>query len=435
MGKKRRVHTEHDPVEGAALLRRVFPMLAQLAESGTERDRAGNRQLLFSQYAGLILVGLLNPVLQSARALVAASGLKNVRQLTGGKKVSLGAFSEAASVFEPALLERLVEELRSKARWQHHLQSLSAGGKPGELPDKLINRLVAVDGSVLNALPSIVGKLEDVRKGQWRLHAHVHVKSNTLIASKLTEESSAKGCGERVVMDQTVQARHVEVPDDQQGHLYLMDSGYRSAALFNTIRAKGHDYVCRLTRTDGRVVSSESDVLDQAGNAIELPPLSDAAQAMGIVADELITLGGGCGASKTGSNHPLRRITLIPVEDRPSSARQGRVRSDQGGREELILATTLMDLSAEQIVELYEHRWQVELFFRFLKHVLKCNTLLSSKTKGVEIQLYCAIIASLLLALATGGNINKRQYEMICLYFAGWADEEELLEAIEKRPP
>ena len=111
------------------------------------------------------------------------------------------------------------------------------------------------------------------------------------------------------------------------------------------------------------------------------------------------------------------------------------MRSDQGGRDELILATTLLDLPAEQIVELYEYRWQVELFFRFLKHVLKCNTLLSSKTKGVEIQLYCAIIASLLLALATGGNINKRQYEMICLYFAGWADEEELLEVIEKRPP
>ena len=129
MGKKKGVWRDHDPVEGAELLRRVFPMLGRLAESGTQRDRAGNRQLLFSQYAALVLVGLLNPVLQSARALVAASGLKNVRQLTGGKKVSLGAFSEAASVFEPALLEALVQELREKALAQHHLRSLACSKK------------------------------------------------------------------------------------------------------------------------------------------------------------------------------------------------------------------------------------------------------------------------------------------------------------------
>ena len=89
-----------EAVEGAAMLRRVFPMLGMLAASGTERDRAGNRQLTFSQYAALILIGLFNPTLQSARSLIAASGLKQVRKLTGGNKVSLGSFSEAASVFD-----------------------------------------------------------------------------------------------------------------------------------------------------------------------------------------------------------------------------------------------------------------------------------------------------------------------------------------------
>jgi len=45
----------------------------------------------------------------------------------------------------------------------------------------------------------------------------------------------------------------------------------------------------------------------------------------------------------------------------------------------------------------------------------------------VEIQAYCAIIACLLIALWTGKQPTKRTYEMICLYFIGWADEEELL--------
>jgi hypothetical protein len=60
---------------------------------------------------------------------------------------------------------------------------------------------------------------------------------------------------------------------------------------------------------------------------------------------------------------------------------------------------------------------------------------LSAKTAGVEIQLYCAVIVSLLLALATGGNLTKRNFEMICLYFSGWADEEELLDSLNKAPP
>lgn len=78
MAKKKAKLSHHDPLEGAEMLRRVFPLLAGLAQSGTHRDKARNRQLYYSLYAGLILVGLLNPILNSARAIVAASGLKSV---------------------------------------------------------------------------------------------------------------------------------------------------------------------------------------------------------------------------------------------------------------------------------------------------------------------------------------------------------------------
>lgn len=427
---------DHDPaVAGAAMLRRVFPLLARLAGSGTGRDKAHNRRLLFSQYAGLILVGLFNPVLQSARALVAASGLKQVRRLTGGGKTSLGAFSEAASVFEPVLLEGLIQELRAEVHQRRSLDRMNTRGQSGELPDRLIERLIAADGSVLTALPQVVGRWGTTRPGQWRFHAQVHVCDNVLVAAQLTPEPSVEESAEREVLARSIEAQTIDIPDSAEGHLFLLDRGYRSASLFNRIHRARHDYVCRLNRRDGRVCAAP--VTDDQGRGRELPPLSDAARTMGVVADEWITLGGGGGASPLGSDHPIRRITLIPPDDRPSSARQGRVRTDQQGRDELILATTLLDLPAEQIVTLYEHRWQVELFFRFLKHVLGCATLFSAKTKGVEIQLYCAIIASLLLALTTGRNLTRRQFEMVCLFFSGWANEDELLEALQppRSPP
>lgn len=146
------------------MLRRVFPMLAVLANSGTQRDKAKNRQLLFSQYAGLVLVGLLYPILKSSRSLVAASGVKNVRKLTGGKKVSLESFSEATSVFDPSLLEGIAKELRAQVHQQQHLEKMLSKTRSGDVPDKLLERLIAVDGSVLTALPQVVGKLGEPKK-------------------------------------------------------------------------------------------------------------------------------------------------------------------------------------------------------------------------------------------------------------------------------
>lgn len=431
MAKKDSRRSAGDGLQGAEMLRRVFPMLGVLAESGTRRDTAGNRRLLFSQYAALVLVGLFNPVLQSARSLVAASGLRKVRRLTGGRRTSLGSFSEAASVFDPKLLEGVIGELRSKC----HFRSRPRTG--GKLPDSLVERLVAVDGSVLTALPQVVGRLGELQKGQWRLHARVRVFDRTPLGTTLTPEPAVGDRAEREVLAAGLDPEPLEIPSPEATHLMLLDRGYRSADLFNRLQRAGHDYICRLNRKDGRVVTTP--VTDAEGTVRTLPPLSDAARSAGVVADEFITLGGGCGASKVRSDHPLRRITVLPVEGQPNLARQGRRRTDRGGHEELVLATTLLDLPAEQVVALYRCRWQVELFFRFLKHVLKCDTLLSAKTAGVEIQLYCAIIAGLLFALVTGNNLTRRGFEMICLYYSGWADEEELVEALRKlqkpKPP
>lgn len=418
--------------QGTELLRRLFPMLSRLADSGTERDKARNRRLHYSQYAALILLGLFNPLLQSSRALVAASGLRNVRKLTGGRQVSLGSFSEASSVFDPQLLAGLIRELRAQWERQTARRLFLTARKSGTISNELLERLVAVDASVLSALPQLTARLSDPRRGQWRLHAQIRVLDGAVLNAEVTPEPAAGDRSERAMLA-TMLSREESVATDEPAALYLMDRGYRSAVLFNRIRATGGDYVCRLNRVDGRLLPAPPR--NARGEEPVLPPLSAAGRAAGVVADEWIVLGGGCGASPTGTDHPVRRITVIPPGDRTSSARQGRVRSDQSGREELVLATTLVDLPAEEVVALYEYRWQVELFFRFLKQVLGCRQLLSAKTSGVRIQLYCALIAALLLALATGGNVTRRTYEMLGLYFSGWAEEDELWEALAKPPP
>jgi hypothetical protein len=101
----------------------------------------------------------------------------------------------------------------------------------------------------------------------------------------------------------------------------------------------------------------------------------------------------------------------------------------------LTIVTNVLDLPAEWIGVLFHYRWAIELFFRFFKHVLGCRHLLSHDPVGIQIQTYCAIIACLVITLATGRKPSLRTYEMVCFYFSGLADEDELIAHIERLPP
>jgi hypothetical protein len=59
--------------------------------------------------------------------------------------------------------------------------------------------------------------------------------------------------------------------------------------------------------------------------------------------------------------------------------------------------------------------------------VLGCRHLISENKNGIELQMYAAIIACMLISLWTGRKPTLRTYEMVCWYFTGMADEEELL--------
>src|SRR5438309_7169627 len=92
----------------------IRPLLERLHDDGTDRDKAGNRQLFYDQYAALLLLYFFNPVLTSLNGLQQASALDKVQKVTGGPRVSKGSLSEAQGVFDPARLEGLIAELAER---------------------------------------------------------------------------------------------------------------------------------------------------------------------------------------------------------------------------------------------------------------------------------------------------------------------------------
>ena len=91
----------------------------------------------------------------------------------------------------------------------------------------------------------------------------------------------------------------------------------------------------------------------------------------------------------------MARHRKNPFQD---PVRELRVTTETG--KELRILTNDLDAPAEEIADLYKRRWQIELFFRWIKQTLKIRHFLGASENAVHIQAAVALIAFLLLRLA-----------------------------------
>ena len=345
-----------------------------------------------------MLLFLFNPAVVSLRAIQQASELRKVQRKLGCLRASLGSLSEATEVFQPERLKEIIAELGEQ------LQPIA---RDPRLKD--VQHIVTlVDGTLLKGLPVLVqAALLDPRtaklKAKFRLHTQFDLERGVPIRIDVTE-----GIGRGEADERAVLARALE-----SGRCYVKDRGYAKFKLFNEIVAAESSYVCRL-RDNSRYEIEE-----------ERPLAAEDVEA-GVVLDAIVRLGEYKGA-KDRPDHPLR---LVVVKTTPHEKRGGSTGPASNGL--LLIATNLLDLPAWIIALIYRYRWTIEMFFRFFKHVLGCRHLLSHDPVGIEIQTYCAIIACMLISLWTGRKPTLRTYEMICHYFTGLAEEDELLAHLAK---
>jgi hypothetical protein len=372
----------------------ILPLLDRLHDDGCARDKAHNRILHYDQYTTLLLLFFFNPIVTSMRGLVQASALDKVRKKLGVLPTSLGSFSEAASVFDPDLLQGVVQELGAKLTPLKHDARL----------DQVPGLLTLIDGTVISALAKLVGHLGDGKDGadnrDIKLHTHFELFKGVPADMDLTRAT-----------DPEVENLLASL---LPGRVYVKDRGYACFRLFQAIIDIGSHFVCRIR---------DNSVYE----VVEDRPLSDEAKAAGILSDQVVWL--GCDGKRDELKQKLR---IIKIKCTPHHKR---IHSGRGGPEQgefLLIATDMLDLPAEVIGLIYQARWTVEIFFRFFKHVLGCRHLLSHREDGIKIQVYMAIIACMLITLWSGRKPTLRTVEMMQFYFTGWATEEELDAHIEK---
>ena len=151
----------------------------------------------------------------------------------------------------------------------------------------------------------------------------------------------------------------------EPGAFYLMDRGYVDFERLHTIHQTGAFFVTRAKSSMDarRVYSAASD------------------RSTGIISDQQIMLNGHYSAKRYPDH--LRRI---------------RFKHPESGKT-LVFLTNNNALPALMIAALYKNRWQVELFFKWIKQHLRIKKFLGTTENAVKTQLWCAIATYVLIAI------------------------------------
>jgi hypothetical protein len=362
-------------LQGRRLLRPATRLLRRLHKVKTARDRARNRQLFFDQYAMLLLLYFFTPTLKSLRALQKATNWEQTRRKLGIRRTSLGSLSEASTIFDARLLRQIVQELAGQA-------CPLVRGREAEA----LRGLTAVDGSVFSGLSRMAWALwQDAEHRGVKLHLHFDVLSGVPSDAVLTPAA----CSEPKQLAASVKPHC----------LYVMDGGYFQYELLGRILQADSSFVARVTN-------------QMAFDVQEERPLDELGCQAGVVRDVILSRV-GFGPRQKFIQRPVR-LVVVKTADRV------------GNPVELWLLTDRLDLSADLIALAYKYRWTVELFFRWLKSVLGTRHLIAHSANGVALQMYAALIVSLLIVLYTHRKPNRRTFEAIQFYLLGWVSEEEL---------
>ena len=149
------------------------------------------------------------------------------------------------------------------------------------------------------------------------------------------------------------------------GSYYVMDKGYIDFSRLYKLHSHGSYFVTR-AKDNMRFKRMYSKAVDKT---------------TGVLSDQIGKL--EVYYSKKDYPDKLRRIKYY----------------DEEHKKNLVFLTNNTDLKAKEIAMLYKKRWEVEIFFKWMKQHLKIKSFWGTTLNAVKVQIYCAIIAYCLVAI------------------------------------
>jgi hypothetical protein len=365
----------------------------------------GNRVLFYDHVVTAYLTMFFNPMLKSLRAFCDWSESPQGTEFLGSTRFCRSTFSDANALMDATLLEPLIEHLRRKIP---DLQT-----RDGQL-GRLLDQVRVVDGSFFAAAADVAwaihkrsskkstakkrkraGKPEKFTHGDKFIHKvrlDLHMDGNCLPVHLVI---CGKGCSESQSAAKKIDPHAI----------YIVDRGYNNFKYVSTLLSKSADLVLRLTEPIN-FDSREEQILDEDDRAAN------------VLTDRIGQLSGSPHTWKDLPRQELREVVIFDPDhpDKP-----------------IRLITSILDLPAHVIGQLYRWRWQIELFFRWLKVHAHFKHMISHSRNGMTMGFYVAVIAILLMYLHTGRPMSKYAYALLAQVASGWATIEDILPILERR--
>lgn len=352
----------------------------------------GNRRLFLDDSFIVLLLAFFNATIRSLRTIEDFSQTRQAQRFLSVAKVSRSTMSDFNRLVDPALLEPLIARLLAEVRQRCGSQDLP------DLPAQL-QTVLAVDGSFFRVASDVAWafrrRTDSGRPAKAGVRLDVHLEAATWLPTVVDVSGRDTSEAEHA-------AAHLT-----PGAIHVYDRGIFSFELLAKQQACGAFFVHRLREPNPRsphFIASESR------------PLTDEDRAAGVTSDGIGRLAGS--THRAPPDFALREI-VIAAPDEP----QRTVR----------LLTNLWDQPAWVIALIYRYRWQVELFFRWLKVSANFQHLISESRAGILLSFYVAMIGVLLQCAHTGTHLNKYAYNLLSMVAAGQTELDDILPIVAER--
>ena len=187
----------------------------------------------------------------------------------------------------------------------------------------------------------------------------------------------------------------------ESGAFYIMDRGYIDFERLHHLHQAGSFYVIR----------AKSNLRFQRRYSLE----SD--RAAGIICDQIGTLTG-----------------FYSTQDYPVPLRRIRIKDDKG--KTLVFLTNNTELPARTIADLYRCRWQVELFFKWIKQHLRIKSFFGTSENAVKSQIWIAVSVYVLVAILKKRlTISASLYEILQILSLTMFERTPLDQLLARIPP
>lgn len=345
----------------------------------------GNRTLHLDQLLLGLLLSFFDPLARSLRRIEACGDFAGRLDLP---RLARSTTADALAVFDPAHLKPLIDDLRQRVGDIAHVE--------GDL-QTITRKIIAADGTYLNTLADVAWALRHTKsngKRQGQVRLNVQMDTATWTPQLITVS------GDDAESEPTAFAK-----DLLHGVLYVVDRNFLDFAFLTALRRKDNDFVMR--------IRSNAPALRR----LTTRPLTAADVEAGVVSDEGVVL--------TGRDAPGGEFRLVTIH---TTNRKGEL-------EVIRLLSSLLgpDVTAAVIGAIYRQRWQIELFFKWLKTWARMDHLLCTSRNGITFQFYVAVIAVLMMYVQSGQRVSIYALQVLSRVAHGQMTLQQAMDVLARR--